>query len=149
MTVKYAQKVREAAIELGGFTIGDLAERVGIYTYKDRERFLVTIRYFKKIKEIILLGSGLYSYQGRQGPLTKAAKMWRAMRIKEYFTRRDIMKLSGASYAYVLNYFSFLSNQGFIIRVSSKGFKDALYRISDFDNVPLEHPKCQAKRVKH
>jgi hypothetical protein len=55
MTVKYAQKVRQAAIELGEFTIDDLAERVGIYTYKDNERFVVTIRYFKKVKEIILL----------------------------------------------------------------------------------------------
>jgi len=147
--MRYAQKVRQAAIELGEFTIDDLAERVGIYTYKDNERFVVTIRYFKKVKEIILLGSGLYSYQGRRGPLTKAAKMWRAMRIKEYFTRRDIMKLSGASYAYVLNYFSFLNNKGFINHVSGKGFKEALYRLSDFDNVPLEHPKCQGNRVKH
>jgi hypothetical protein len=75
--------------------------------------------------------------------------MWRAMRIKEYFTRRDIMKLSGASYAYVLNYFSFLSNKGFINHVSGKGFKKALYRLSDFDNVPLEHPKYQDNKVKH
>lgn len=147
--MRYAQRVRQIAIELGEFTVDDLAERVGVYTYKERERFRVTIRELKIRKEIILLGPDLYSYQGKPGPLTKVAKMWRAMRIKEYFTPRDIMKLSGASYTLLRRYFLCLSNQGFINHVSGKGFKKALYRLSDLNNAPLEHPKYQENRVKH
>ena len=143
MAETYAQKVRQAATTLGEFTVDDLAASLTVQTYKERESLRCVLRDLKKSKEIILLTPGFFGYQGKQGRLTKVAKMWRAMRIKKYFTRQDIARLSGASETHVRRYIIFLCDKGFIVHVSGQGCKGELYRLADPDNAAYEHPKLE------
>ena len=84
---------------------------------------------------------GFYKYAGRQKPLSLIEKMWRAIRIKEYFTRRDIVRLSGASNSHVHKYMMHLEAQGIIENVSGgRGYSEGIFGLINPDTVPLEHP---------
>jgi len=133
-------KIRRAASEFGDFTVNDLATSLNMRSEKEMRRIRTAIKDLKSNKEIIALRRGLYRYTEKEKPLNKITKMWRAMRIKEYFTRRDIKLLSGASEAFVIKYFKYLVNKGFISHVSGFGFKDRLYCLNNPDKAPLNHP---------
>lgn len=141
MTKMITQRVRETAFRLGEFTLDDLMEALPVYTFEEIWKLRGAIRWLRKSGEFTLVQHGLYRYQARRERLTKVAKMWRAMRIKEYFTKRDIVKLSGASKSHVKKYFIILKRKNYIARVEGKGSKEGVYRLMDPDNAPLEHPK--------
>jgi Fic family protein len=134
------QKVRQAASKLGDFSFGDLASALNAHENDEKLRLREVVKNMKRTKEIIILRRGFYRYNFKQKPLTKIAKMWRAMRIKEYFTRRDIERLSGASNTYVRKYFIHLKKAGFIYRVSDNGHKADLFGLVEPDKAPLQHP---------
>lgn len=134
------EKARQAATELGDFTVDDLASVLNIHTEEDLRKIRVVVKDLKFKKEIVSLRRGFYRFQKKQKPLSKIAKMWRAMRIKEYFTRQDIKRLSGASEVYVINYFKYLLGKGFISHLSGSGFKERLYCLNDPEKAPLHHP---------
>ncbi len=136
----FTQRLRQSAIELGEFTVNDLAHKIPVYTYKDKHKITRVLSVLKKQGEIISIRTGHYRYQEKNQPLSQQAKIWRAIKIKEYFTRRDIVKLSGASDSYVRRYLNFLKKEGFIKHVSGWGYKDALYRLIDPATAPLEKP---------
>lgn len=142
----FTQKVRQSAIELGEFNINDLDHRIPVYTYKDRHKIIRVLATLKKKGEIISIRTGHYRYQEKKKPLSQQAKIWRAVKIKEYFTRRDIVKLSGASDSYVRRYLNFLKGEGFIEHVSGWGYKNALYRLIDPATAPLEKPLFNSNR---
>jgi len=146
MGEKFTQRVRQLAIELGEFNINDLAHRVPVFTYRDKYRIAKVVQKLKSSGEILSIRPGYYHYQGKQKPFAKIARMWRAIRIKEYFTRRDIVKLSGASDAYVKRYFTFLKQKGFIEHISGRGYKNGLYRLTYPIEAPLEHPIFNSNR---
>ena len=141
-----AQKVREAAAELGRFTAKDL---VVFLNYKGKSIIKIrkAIDYLKKWGHVVSLRPGFYLYQDKQKPLMKIEKMWRGILIKEYFTRQDILKLSGASFRYVERYFSFLKREGLITHVSGSGYKNGLYCLTDPDTAPLERPITSRGRL--
>lgn len=140
MGENFTQKLRQSAIELGEFNINDLAHCIPVYTYKDKHRIIKLIQALKRNGEIVSIRRGFYCYQGKKRPLTKKARMWRAIRIKEYFTRRDVVKLSGAPDAYVRWYLSFLKRDGFIEHISGRGYRNGLYRLTNSTDAPLDHP---------
>jgi len=94
----------------------------------------------KRQGEVASIKRGHYRYQEKKKPLSQQAKIWRAIRIKEYFTRRDIVKLSGASDIYVRRYLNFLKGEGFVEHIAGWGYKNALYRLIDPATAPLEKP---------
>ncbi len=142
------QKIRQAAFDLGDFNSLDLAKALNINTEKELRKMRVAVRELKYRKEIISLRRGFYRYQGKQKPLNKTAKMWRAIRIKERFTRQDIKKLSGASKNYVVAYLNFLVKAGFICHISGRGFKGKLYCLIEPESAPLNHPVNRTKTKK-
>ena len=148
MAETFSQKVREVAIELGEFTVDALASKLPIRVYRGIKNVRNVVQGFEKSGEIVLLRQGLYRYQGRQEPLSKVAKMWRAMRIKECFTRRDLMMLTETSIGHVKRYVFFLKCEGYIEHVSGQGHKKALYRLADPDNAPQKHPQMPRSRNK-
>ena len=149
MAERFIDRIREAVKELGEFTINDLTVELHVCTYKEKDRIRRAVKCLKKYKEVVSIGPGFYRYQGqgKQKPLKKIVKMWRGMRIKEYFTRQDIVRLSGASKIHVKKYFIFLKREGFISPVSGRGYKEGLFRLSDPDNAPLEHPIPKKREV--
>ena len=142
----FTQRLRQSAIELGEFTVNDLAHKIPVYTYEDKHRITGVLSALKKQGEIISNRTGNYRYQEKKQPLSLQAKIWRAIKIKEYFTRRDIVKLSGASDSYVRRYLNFLKKEGFIKYISGWGYKDALYRLIDPATAPLEKPLFNSNR---
>jgi len=140
MAQPFKEKVRQAAFELIHFTANDLASALNIHTEEDMRRLRISIGDLKFKKELVSLRRGFYCYQEKQKSLSQIAKMWRAIRIKEYFTRQDIKRLSGASEGYVVNYFKCLVSNGFIGHVSGRGFKERSYRLNNPGTAPLKHP---------
>lgn len=136
----FTQKLRQSAIEIGEFNVNDLAQKIPVYTYRDKHKITRVISVLKKQGEIISIKKGYYRYQEKKRPLSKQARIWRAIRIKEYFTRRDIAKLSGASDVYLRRYLNFLKGEGFIEHITGWGYKNALYRLIDPTTAPLEKP---------
>lgn len=139
MEKSFTQKVREAVIALEQFSVKDLAVFLK-YKPKNRHKITTVISYLRQRGQVVSMGPGIYRYQGKQEPLTKVEKMWRAMRIKEYFSRNDIVKLSGASLYYAHKYFSILQQEGFITHVSGRGSQQRIYTITDPDTAPLDRP---------
>jgi len=146
MSESFAQRVRKAANELGEFTIDELGKELNIQTYKDSEKLGWAVRDLRKNKEIVSVKKGLYKYQGKQGPLVKIARIWRAMRIKVYFTHQDVVRLSGASVSHARKYIKYLIGKGLVAYVSGQGYTGRLYRLVDPDNAPLEHPKLDKEK---
>lgn len=146
MKKSFAQKVREAVSELGEFTIDELSNKLNVQAYKDNERLRLAVKSLRKHREIISIKRGLYKYQGKQKPLVKIARIWRAMRIKVYFTLQDVVRLSGASESHARKYIKYLIGKGFVEHVTGKGYTGKLYRLVDPDNAPLEHPKLDKKK---
>jgi len=141
MTEICTQNVRQAAFDLGEFSVDDLVTTLDARTYKEVSQIKAIASRLRREKEIASITPGLYRYQEKEKPLTKIAKMWRAMRIKGHFTQQDIVKLSGASRSHVKQYVIFLKRAGFITYVSGRGYTEGLYRLIDPDNAPLGHPK--------
>lgn len=141
MAETFTQRVRQVANKMSEFTVDDLALRCPASTYKEKREIRSVVQGFEKSGEIILLKPGLYSYRGRQTPLSKVAKMWRAIKIKGNFTQRDLARLSGASKGHAKRYIFFLKREGFISRVAMQDGRYALYCLADPENAPLEHPE--------
>lgn len=146
MKKSFAQKTRESARGLGEFTLQELSKNMNIQSYKDNERLRCRVKDLRKNQEIISIRRGLYRYQGKQGPLVKIARVWRAMRIKVYFTLQDVVRLSGASESHARKYIKYLMGKGFVEYVSGQGYGGKLYKLVDPDNAPLEHPKLDKKK---
>lgn len=140
MAKPFPQKVRQAASKLGDFSCGDIALALNAREKKEKLKIREVVKYLKRTKQVIALRRGLYRYKINQKPLTKIAKIWRAMKIKEYFTRRDIERLSGASNTHVRKYFTYLKKAGFICCVSDNGHKADLFGLVEPDKAPLQHP---------
>jgi hypothetical protein len=149
MSKSFTQRVREAASKLEEFTIDELAAPLCVRTYKDRAKVRRVIKYLKRNNEIGPIRVGLFKYQGKDQPLSKQARIWRAIRIKEYFSRFDVVKLSGASDEYVKRYFTFLKRKGFIAHVSGRGSKNGLYRLIEPEKVPIEHPIFNRRKLRN
>ena len=150
MRESFLQKVRQAAIELGEFTINDLTIALPVCTYEDKEKARRSVKSLKRSGEAISLRPGLYRYIGKDKTLNKLARMWRAMRIKGYFTRQDIGRLSGASKTHVHKYFMYLERKGIIENSSGgRGYKGGVYCLIDQDNAPLEHPKIPKYKARN
>lgn len=140
MAETFSKKVRQAASKLGDFSCEDIALALNAHEKKEKLRIREVVKCFKRTKKIIILRRGFYRYNVKQKPLTKIAKIWRAMRIKEYFTRRDIKRLSGASDTHVRKYFTYLKKAGFIYCVSDNGRKADLFSLAEPDKAPLQYP---------
>ena len=140
MIEAFTQKVRQAASELGEFTGDDLADRVPAFTYKDKGRIRKAVQELRKTGEVVSIKKALYRYEGKKRPLSKQARIWRAIKIKEYFARRDLVQLSGASDVYVKRYLTFLKGKGFIEHISGRGYREGFYRLADPTGAPLDAP---------
>ena len=149
----FLQRVRQAAIDLGEFTINDLTIALPVYTYEEKEKIRWSVKSLKRSGEIISVRPGFYRYLGKERALNKLARMWRAMGIKKYFTQQEIVRLSGASKTHTHKYFMYLERKG-IIENSSGGrsYQGGIYCLIDPDNTPLEHPqmpKYKAQNNEH
>jgi hypothetical protein len=147
MSTSFTEKVRRTASRLGEFTIDELMSSLFVQNYEDKARIKRVVKCLKWKGEVISIRTGLFRYQRKEKPLNKQARMWRAIRIKEYFSRFDVVKLSGASDEYVKRYFTFLKRKGFIAHVSGRGSKNGLYRLIEPEKVPIEHPVFNRRKL--
>lgn len=132
--------IREAAARLIEFSFDEIAEQLKVQTFEDRTKLVSTLRSFMRLGMVERNGSGTtYRYIGHMRPTWKN-KMWRAMVIKERFTREDVVKLSGATRANVKKFVFALKRNGAICHISGQGYSGGLYRLADPDNAPLEPP---------
>jgi response regulator of citrate/malate metabolism len=67
--------------------------------------------------------------------------MWRAMRLKENFTQKEIVKITGASRIHARKYFIQLKKQGLIEVMTGQGYEKGVFRLKDPAGAPLEYPK--------
>lgn len=139
MRRSFAEEIRKAAVGMEQFTMKDM---VAFFHDRDENRIKIkrAIDRLRRTGEVVSIKWGVYRYQERRKPFTKADKIWRAIWIKKIFTKSDICKLSGASYSYINRFVAALQHEGFIIHVSGYGYRNALYELSDPDNTPLNQP---------
>jgi hypothetical protein len=135
-----AENVREAAARLGKFTERELMDIIDPAAYVGLKEIRRALTRFCKEGEVVRSEGGTYSYAGRK-IVTKYAKMWRAMLIKERFSRQDIVRLTGASKIHAKKYFIFLRRSGFIESLTGQGYANGLFRLADPENAPLDHPR--------
>ena len=145
MAETFSQNVRLAASEMGMFTVDELVSRLPVSTYREKRKIRSVIQGFEASGEAVLLKPGIYRYQGRKQPLSRVARMWRAIRIKGHFTRLDLVRLTGASKGHAKKYIFYLKRKGFIELVSKQGNNYGVYRLIDPDNAPLEHPQLPGR----
>jgi len=62
----FTQKLRQSAIELGEFNVNDLAHKIPVYTYKDKDKIIRVLSVLKKQGEIISIRTGHYRYQDKK-----------------------------------------------------------------------------------
>ncbi|MEW6666224.1 MAG: hypothetical protein AB1512_13525 [Thermodesulfobacteriota bacterium] len=142
MSGKLSQRAREAAKDFGEFTVDDLILRLSAKTYREKKDIQSAISRFCKYGEVLLLRPGLYRYEGKQA-LSLTQKIWRAMMIKGQFTKKDLVRLSGASFSRVNNYVGFLKRSGIVNRAAKLTGNTALYSLSDAERAPLNHPRMK------
>lgn len=147
MKISFTENVRRTVSKLGEFTIDELATSLSVQAYGDKARVRRVVKCLKWKGEVISIRTGLFKYQGKEKSLNKQAKIWRAIRIKEYFTRFDVVKLSEASDEYVKRYFTFLKRKGFIDHVSGRGAKGGLYRLLEPEKAPIDHPVYNRRKL--
>ena len=135
------QRVRKTAFDLGEFTMDQLEEAVPVKTMKELQAARHAIKRFIQEEEIIPDGPGRYRYQVVTRRFPKVARMWRAMRLKESFTQKEIVKLTGASRIHARKYFIQLKKQGLIEVVTGQGYEKGVFRLKDPAGAPLEYPK--------
>jgi len=143
-----SEKVRDAAAQLGEFTIDEVATKIPITNYAEKRSVRAVLKNFENNGEVTKLRKDLYRYRGRRPTLSKTAKIWRAIWIKKSFTRRDLVKLSGASDAHVKSYVTFLKKNGFVQHVTGKGFNLGIYCLADMDASSFDHPQMPRRRRK-
>lgn len=147
MTEKLAHRVRAVVRDLDEFTIHDLTEPLCIQSYEEKERVKSAIKGLKRIGDVVSVKPGVFRYKPKQKPFSMLAKMWRGMLIKGTFTWRDIVILSGADRTHVHKYIMFLCKNGTIERVSkARSYAMGVYRLTDPDTAPLEHPHLPVKK---
>lgn len=139
--MKFAQQIREAAVDLEEFTIHDLADRLCVRTYREKARLKIGLKGLKVSGEIISVQPGLFRYKVKQRPFSMTEKMWRAIVIKGRFTWKDLVILSGASKSHVHKYLRFLEHKGIIRRASlSRAYADGCWVLIDPESAPVKHP---------
>ena len=100
----YTAKAREAAKRLTIFTATELAEQLGVQTYKDLRRVRNVIHEMHRTGEISSVDRGYYQYAA-MGPMGRRndvfRKICRAMHLKGSFSAKDVKKLTDADISYI------------------------------------------------
>lgn len=143
------EKVREAAFDLETFDFKSLCSRLRVRGRKKIEQVRNTVRYLKRTEEITSIRQGFYRYRPKQKALTKNAKIWRAICIKEFFTLKELERLTSAGKNHVMKYCVILRHKGFISKVSGKGYAETVYRLDDPSSAPIDPPSFYMKKKKN
>ena len=114
----FAGRVRNAAIKLGRFTRKDLTEAVDLYSRKERNLVIVSIRDFVKRGELRVVSDGLYEYTPPKRKRTKMDIIWHLIRSHRQFGLDDMETLSGAARETVKEYLSCLVTLGYLKKAS-------------------------------
>lgn len=143
-------KIREAVKGLDSFDLAYLSDTLHAQTYKENLKIKAAVTGLKRIGEVETIRPGLWRYIGKKKDLLLISKMWRAMRIKERFTVRDIVRLSGASKTHVHKYFMFLEKKEIIVNSSGdRGYSSGTYYLVDPDQAPLDHPEMPFRKKRN
>ena len=91
-----AGRVRKAARELKEFRVRDLADAVGVQTYKGLTGVRCSLGDFLKRGEMERVSRGLYRYVEMDRPRTKLDVIWHLARSHKHFGLDEMERLSGA-----------------------------------------------------
>lgn len=126
-----ATGVREVLKNLGTASLRQIREILGLTDKKGADRVYKAISDLKKSGEAANILHGLYRYQEPKNKYpTKQGKMWRAIRNSRRFNADDIVRLSGASRDYVLDYSKFLEGAGYIKNTGTKKDMQRVFQIT-------------------
>ena len=143
---RYTDIVRDKALMFEKFTYEDINNSIRLRVKNKNEKVRNSIRALRRTGEVKSIRRGLYQFCQIQKPLSLMEKMWRAMRIKEFFTCYDICKLTGASTNYVKQYVRYLKRKGFVSSAEDAGIQEGIYRLNDPEGAPLKHPAIPWKK---
>lgn len=147
MAEKLAHRIRQAASVLKDFDINDIAVLLKVMTFKEKARIRAGVKGLMRAGEVKALRPGFYRYLGKQGAFPMTGRMWRAMRIKEVFTWRDLVTISGASKTHAHKYIRFLEQKGHIENINGdRSYRSGAYRLVDPDKAPLDHPRLPKRK---
>lgn len=114
-----AQKIRSTAGSLGRFKAADLADAVGIKTFRERKIVRTYISDFEARGEIERVERGVYQYTGKKQKRTQLDIVWHLVRSHRNFGADEITRLSGASRQTVLEYLLCLVRLGYLKKIST------------------------------
>ena len=120
-------KIRAAAQEMGKdgseFSAVELADRIGIQTFRDKQRMHWMVKDLKKRGIFVSIGVGVYRLAEQpkvKSDPEKRQVMWRFLRMRKTVSVGDLQEASGASRNYAMQWLRLLVRRG-VVKVVGKG----------------------------
>jgi len=138
----FAEKVRQAALQVKEFGAAELADLMKVQTYTEREGVRSCIKDFIRRGEMERVGRGRYRYVQRHKKVTARQRIWNAVRRMPgpYFDLDDIEQLTGINREAIKDFCGYLVREGYTDRVKNGHFK----RVKDFGvAVPVDRQKIE------
>ncbi|MGO9375444.1 MAG: type IV toxin-antitoxin system AbiEi family antitoxin domain-containing protein [Syntrophobacteraceae bacterium] len=151
MRDSFANKVRTVAQEFRAagrtFTPSDIAEKLGVQTYLERNRVHDALRMMVRAKEIQRLSRGVYGYSGKPGQqVSKQKIMWNYFRMRmkcgASLTVEELQAATGVSKRYAYEWLAFLVESGFVKDHGNGKFQ----LLKDPVEMPVNEAKAQRLR---
>ncbi len=114
----FASRMREAAKRLSKFRARELADEMGVQTYREYKSVRDAIRDFMKRGEFKRVARGLYEYVPQKKKRTKLDVIWHLVRSHRHFGIDEMERLSGAARDTVKEYLSCLVRAGYLRKAS-------------------------------
>jgi hypothetical protein len=129
------------------FTPSDMAEKLGIQTYAEKNRAYDAIRNLVKAKEIQRVSRGVYSYSGKPGQqISKQKIMWNYFRMRmkcgASVTTEELQATAGVSRRYANEWLAFLVESGFVKDHGNGRFQ----LLKDPVEMPVDESKAERLR---
>ena len=154
MKTGMAQRIREAAKRLGTFSVRELADEVGVQSYREVAKVRDTLRDFRRRGEVIHVARGCWKYCGKEhtgkGKGVRE-RVYRAMYTRRTFAARDLVVLTDADESYIRALIRRLLKTGHVRKTGDRPLngtrrKEAVFGLVDPDQFYLEFVKCRLDR---
>lgn len=145
----FANRLREAAGRLGTFSPRELADEVGVQSYREVARVRDALRDFRRRGEAIHVARGCWRYCGKEhtgkGKGVRE-RVYRAMYTKRVFAVRDLTLLADADESYTRVLIRRLVKAGRVRKVGERPLngtrrKEAVFGLADPDGFYLSYVK--------
>ncbi|MGO9018742.1 MAG: hypothetical protein ACLQVJ_10385 [Syntrophobacteraceae bacterium] len=151
MADSLAKKVRTIAQDFRAagrtFTPSEMAEKLGLQTYEEKERVYDVLSYLVRVQELHRVSKGVYSYKGKlDQKLSKQKIMWNYFRMRmkcgASVTIEELQAAAKVSADYAREWLNFLVRAGF-----AKDHENGRFQLlKDPVEMPVDAKKAQRLR---